>query len=67
MALNHDSGCIEVACNLLDAQASPPEAVQRYLEDVCRDLRGVQVQQGYTTGKSAGELTDITMQVLGQM
>ncbi|GAX75278.1 hypothetical protein CEUSTIGMA_g2723.t1 [Chlamydomonas eustigma] len=36
MALSHEGGAIEVACNLLNPQATPPEAVQSFLEQAVR-------------------------------
>lgn len=52
---------MEVACNLLDTNVSPPSAVQKRLEDVAAELNErVEVLQGYVIGYTKTEVIDMT-------
>jgi hypothetical protein len=102
MALSHQDGAVEVACNLLNPEVTSPEAVQLFLEQAVSEsfpaglsggdkssysvknicfasdedasslhahtpnakqlsLRGIQVQKGYSTGKTVAELVNLTL------
>lgn len=65
MALNHD-GVVEVACNLLDPAASPPEAVQHCIEKLAAE-QGCKtgVGSGYQTGKTPEQLTRMHLEAMG--
>ena len=55
MALPHAEGVFEVACNLLDACVSSPEAVHEMVVRLAAE-EGVGVGKGYLTGKSPEEI-----------
>ncbi|GFR43255.1 hypothetical protein Agub_g4316 [Astrephomene gubernaculifera] len=61
MALLHADGCVEVACNLLDAAVTPPEVLQRRLAELAAaaGLPAAAVRRGYCTNKSPEELLRI--------
>ena len=67
MALSHEDGVIEVACNLLSPDKVPPLEVQAYLERLVEDGShgnkegGMSVLKGYTTGKTRDELVFMTL------
>lgn len=63
MGLEHE-GCLEVACNLLDPTASPPEAVQRRLEALAQ-AQGLRLGRSYRIGKSPEEVVALAAQQLG--
>ena len=51
---------MEVACNLLDTEVSPPEAVQKRLEEFAAELEGpVHIEQGYVIGFTKEEVIGI--------
>ncbi|GBG75477.1 hypothetical protein CBR_g20108 [Chara braunii] len=55
MALRHGSGCLEVACNLLDPVVSGPEAVQSRVQQIASQISAeckTAVLEGYLTGPS---------------
>eukprot|EP00244_Chara_vulgaris_P006666 TRINITY_DN2519_c0_g1_i1.p1 TRINITY_DN2519_c0_g1~~TRINITY_DN2519_c0_g1_i1.p1 ORF type:complete len:247 (-),score=20.41 TRINITY_DN2519_c0_g1_i1:396-1109(-) len=57
MALRHDSGCLEVACNLLDPLVTGPEAVQSLVQQLASQMSAERksapaVLEGYLTGPS---------------
>ena len=69
MALSHENGVIEVACNLLNPDKVPPHEVQAFLERLVADgsprgddqEAGMSVLKGYTTGKTRDELISMTL------
>lgn len=58
MALKHDGGRYEVACNLLDASVSGVEVVEEEIERLAGE-RGVGVVRSYRIGKTPEELLHI--------
>ncbi|KAG2435567.1 hypothetical protein HYH02_011861 [Chlamydomonas schloesseri] len=68
MALQHADGLVEVACNLLDAAASPPGTLQARLEGIAGawGLDASQVRPGYQTNRSPEELLRAAVQALRQ-
>ncbi|KAF5833863.1 hypothetical protein DUNSADRAFT_9698 [Dunaliella salina] len=69
MALAHEDGIVEVACNLLGGgEGVAPLDVQVYIEKLAQKLNEgavkVIVGQGYQTGKSPQQLVQLTMHAL---
>jgi len=69
MALAHEDGVVEVACNLLGGgEGAAPSDVQAYIEELAKKLNEGAVKlivgQGYQTGKAPQELVQLTMHAL---
>jgi len=58
MALAHSPGVVEVACNLLEPEVSPPKRVQAAIEAAAaREGLRVQSDGAYVIGKLPSEIT----------
>mmetsp|Transcript_42652 Transcript_42652/g.92740 ORF Transcript_42652/g.92740 Transcript_42652/m.92740 type:complete len:119 (+) Transcript_42652:320-676(+) len=57
MALPHEKG-VEVACNLLDADITPPAKVRERVVELCQ-VEGVRLESDYFTNKSPEDILDL--------
>ncbi|KAL3694724.1 hypothetical protein R1sor_008375 [Riccia sorocarpa] len=63
MALLHGRDGMEVACNLLNAERSTPQMVQKLVEELGQ-TEGVEVGHGYLTGQTSEEVFELALEKL---